>query len=89
MDVVKFALAVMTYAMRTQASVTSWGRTPRRQAELDPSVKFSPHVYWVGADVVYDGGQAYDYEEIAVRLGLKLIHEADHDHLQPLEWKAG
>lgn len=27
--------------------------------------------------------------EIAGRLGLKLIAEGDHDHLQPLDWRAG
>lgn len=26
---------------------------------------------------------------IAERLGLKLIDEGDHDHLQPLDWRAG
>jgi hypothetical protein len=28
-------------------------------------------------------------EERAMRLGLKLIDEGDHDHLQPLDWRAG
>ena len=27
--------------------------------------------------------------EVARRLGLKLVIEEDHDHLQPLDWQAG
>ncbi len=28
-------------------------------------------------------------EQLAERLGLKLVHEDDHDHLQPAEWLPG
>ena len=28
-------------------------------------------------------------EQLAQRLGLKLVHEDDHDHLQPVDWLPG
>lgn len=89
MNVVSFALNAMTYCMRTRASVTRWGSTPAHQAQLDAKVKYSPHVFWLAVDVVYDGAPPDDGEIIAARLGLWLERKPDHDHLQPLEWKAG
>jgi hypothetical protein len=46
----------------------------------------SPHLCWLGADVVYDGPAPEHGARWAMRLDLKLIREGDHDHLQPLDW---
>lgn len=69
--------------------MTSWGRTRAHNAAVG-GVESSPHLRWVGAGVVYDERPDLENAATAARLlGLRLIREADHDHLQPLEWSAG
>jgi len=85
----EFFDAARTYCFLTNASVTRFGSSRAHQAKLDPAVKQSPHVYWLGADVEYDGAAPADGVEIAERLGMKLLREPDHDHLQPMDWRAG
>ena len=46
-----FARAVYSYAMRTQASCTSWGRTPVHNKAVG-GVGGSPHLAWLGVDIV-------------------------------------
>ena len=87
-----FLDALRTYCALTGASVTSYGRTPGHNA--DPKiggVKNSAHLYWLAADVVYDPPVPIPSvrTERARRLGLWLLAEGDHDHLQPLEWSKG
>ena len=85
-----FVDATYRYGALTGASVTSWGRTTTRNTAVG-GVPFSAHRFWVGLDVVYDDSHPAEVArvEIARRLGLKLIPEGDHDHLQPLDWSAG
>ena len=83
-----FAELLRAYCLSVGASVTSWGRTLRRNAEVG-GVPHSPHLSWVGADVVYDAPIPIEQREaFAEALGLRLIAEADHDHLQPADWRA-
>lgn len=89
MTIGEFAEAVRVYAVITGASATSWGRTKKRNAVVG-GVPYSAHRFWLGVDMVYDDAiEEQDAKEIAKRLGLRLIREGDHDHLQSAEWPAG
>lgn len=89
MTVGDFLIAVMEYCHLTMGSVTSYGRTPRHNKAVDGQ-PFSAHQAWLAVDVVYDDEQGQQWRaEWARRLGLLRIVEHDHDHLQPVTWKAG
>lgn len=85
-----FLASVYRYCKQTSASVTSWYRTPAHNAAVG-GIATSPHSEGFGVDVVYDfpgqGGGVRD--ALADELGLELIHEGDHDHIQPLGWSRG
>jgi len=87
-----YAEAVRTYCLLRGGSITSWGRTTRHNTRVG-GVKNSAHRFFFGADVVYDFHEATmtDANRFveARRLGLKIIAEGDHDHLQPYDWEAG
>lgn len=85
----QFFDAVRSFCYATRSSVSSYGRTKTHNA-LVGGVKYSAHRVWLGADVLYDnGGPPDDAAEIAARLGLRIVREGDHDHLQPENWRAG
>lgn len=86
----QFLDAIMAFCHFTNASVTSYGRSRKHNEDVGGKV-FSPHQFWLGCDVVYDDLPVPSAvaHETAERLGLFLISEGDHDHLQPLDWKAG
>lgn len=89
MTVPEFVDAVRRYCALTDASVTSWGRTPKHNAAVG-GVAFSAHQAWLGLDVVYDTPIPDERcREWAARMNLKLIAESDHHHLQPADWRAG
>ncbi len=85
----EFADAVLMVAAALGGSVTSWIRSEARNKAVG-GVPLSAHRFGLGADLVYDRpvpeGEA---RELARRAGLRLIREADHDHVQPLDWTAG
>jgi hypothetical protein len=79
-----FASALIAYCYATTGSVTSWGRTPLHNRRVG-GVTHSKHQLWLGADVVYDTRPTLaTARRRATALGLKLLREADHDHLQAL-----
>ena len=85
----EFAEAAATFCAITGGSVTSWTRTVTHNTAVG-GVKNSAHLYGLAVDIVYDTPQALPLTmERARRLGLKLIREGDHDHLQPGNWSAG
>lgn len=85
----EFAEAVTQYCAMTRASVTSWGRTTRRNEQVD-GVPYSAHRFFRAVDVIYDDAFGrLERERLAAAVGLRLIIEADHDHLQPLDWPKG
>lgn len=89
MTIGEFAQAVAEYCLLTRASETSGGRTVRHN-EAVGGVAASPHLYFRGRDVVYDQVPPTHYRiDCARRLGLLVIIEDDHDHLQPIDWRAG
>ncbi len=84
MTVGQFAEAVQGYCQATGGSVTSWGRTPKRNARVG-GAKASYHLLWRGLDVVYDTIIAVGTRKaLAKRAGLRIITESDHDHIQPI-----
>jgi hypothetical protein len=86
MTVSDFWGAVATYRRRIGGSVTSGGRTLERNATVGGKPN-SPHLLDLGADVVHDGAVSDAARDLMARgLGLTLIIEGDHDHLQPLDW---
>lgn len=93
----EFRDALDSYCTVAEGSVNSYGRTSARNKAVG-GVTLSSHRFWRGADCVYGTSEQNPMEgappedlakEIARRVGLKLIREGDHDHLQPLDWPAG
>ena len=85
-----FWISVMAYCTVLQADVTYYFRTPETEAVQVPPIAHSPHEVWMAADVKYRNPRpAPERIEWGRRLGIRVIGEADHDHLQPLEWEAG
>ena len=88
MSPVDFLLAVIVFCSRYGGSVTSYGRTPLHNRQVG-GAPGSAHQFWLGGDVVYTPGTPppeADAKATARRLGLLLIRESDHDHLQPAGW---
>ena len=84
-----FAEAVRAYALMTGASATSWGRTMKHNQAVG-GVPYSAHRFWLGCDVVYDAPiPETERKEIGKRLGLRVLPEGDHDHIQAFDWSAG
>lgn len=79
-----FTESLIVYCSATGASVTSWGRTVKHN-RAENGLSTSYHLVWLGADVVYDTLQGEEYRRIlGRRLGLEVVIESDHDHLEPL-----
>lgn len=87
----EFALAVYRYCTRVRASVTSWYRT--RQRNDSPAVRGalrSRHLDGLGCDVVLDEPLTHKIatdarHKLASDLGINLIIEGDHDHLEAID----
>lgn len=76
--------ALVLYCLCTDGSVTSYLRTPKHN-ELVGGVPDSAHQIGLAADVVYDDLTELPESKrlrMAERLGLELIIEGNHDHLQ-------
>jgi len=87
----EFAEACWAYCLLVGASTTSGFRSTKHNRDVG-GVPFSPHRLGRGMDVVYDDLNTQSDPariEVAKRLGLKLLAEGDHDHLQPMDWPAG
>lgn len=86
MGIDEFARKVTLYCQRFRGSVTSWIRTPARN-RLVGGVPRSAHLVGLGADVVPESDEPSDVRHrYAHELGLRLIVESNHDHLQPWDW---
>lgn len=85
----EFAEAAFSYCVLTGANVTSWIRTPRHNLR-EKGVAHSAHLVGLGLDVTYDiPVDLAERRAWASRLGLRLLAEEDHDHLQPETWVPG
>jgi len=84
-----FLDALMQLAGRFKFRETSGYRSAAGN-QLVGGVKYSSHQFWLGRDVLLDPGEDKDmFLEAARRLGLKVLDEGDHLHVQPLTWSAG
>lgn len=89
MDLGAFRVSVLVYCYQFEARERSGIRTPRGNKHVK-GVTYSAHLVGLGADVVYFERPPLEHaKRWAQQLGLKLVREGDHDHLQPLDWKAG
>lgn len=98
MTIGEFCEAVAKFGRAHGGSVTSWGRTLKRSVAVG-GFAGDPHTNWVGCDLVYDTGANRPDSEGHPRspkscpacsgLGLKVIHEQSHDHVQPFDLPAG
>ena len=82
----EFADALRGYCAATRGSVTSWGRSPERNEQVGGHVR-SKHMVWLAGDVGYSPNPRPSLaaaRHAAKQLGLKLLRESDHDHLQVL-----
>ncbi len=83
MDTAAFAEKAKAYCDITKGSVTSWGRTPTHNRAVG-GVPDSKHIHFLAVDVVHDHPipPAETRQQIADMVGLRLIIESDHDHLE-------
>ncbi len=83
MDPIDFAMSCMLVSLKWRASVTSWGRTEKRNAFIK-GVPGSFHLNWLGMDIVLDD-QKKDlaFEKDCGIFRLQALYEGDHYHLQP------
>jgi hypothetical protein len=79
----KFMESVICLALKYNASVSSWGRTPEHNAEVGGHPQ-SWHMLWLGMDVIFKPMvKNVEFEGDADLLGLQAIFEGDHYHLEP------
>ena len=89
MTLAEFWNAAFTYSQLTGASQTSGLRSQKHNQSVG-GVPFSAHRFGLAVDVVYDTPLPdAEREQLAKRLGLRIVIEGDHDHLQPSDWIAG
>lgn len=82
-EVTAFALALYRYCRYFGGSVTSWLRTADHNSQVG-GLPGSLHLLALGADVVFDSPRLDSdvRHSMASSLGLRLVVESDHDHLQ-------
>ena len=84
----EFHAKIMLWCAYFEGSVTSYGRTRDHNLAVG-GVIGSAHPWWLAADIVYDTTPPHGERAMfAARHGLLLIVEDDHDHLQPVDWRA-
>ena len=90
MTVGEFAENVKALVEPHGGSVTSWGRSDAHAKKVG-GFAGDPHTWWLGCDVVYDDvvPSIQRITQEAERLGLKLLREPTHDHIQPRNFPAG
>lgn len=78
-----FHEAMMTLSTKYDFRVTSYFRSPKSNAAVG-GVSRSWHQLWMACDVVLEEAtQAADFVHDAQLLGLKVLNEGDHLHVQP------
>jgi hypothetical protein len=83
----QFTVAIFVYCRELRGSVTSWIRTTARNHTAGGVID-SPHTFGLAVDVVYDVPLPYERASaLADNLGLAVIREKDHDHIQPADWR--
>jgi len=86
MNVASFAAASLTYCQEFKASQTSGYRTHAHNLAVGGK-RGSPHRFGLADDVTYDELPPLDQaQKVANLLGLEVIREDTHDHIQPQGW---
>lgn len=89
MSPAEFQYALMQLYSLHPFSETGGQRTRSRNDDVD-GVAHSPHLFWVGRDVVFDKPPTVaECGELGRRLGIRILKEHDHHHIQPADWLAG
>ena len=85
MTIADFANAIVAYRRATKGSVTSWGRSVAHNKAVG-GVERSFHLEDLAVDMVYDTPTPHHEEarKIGASLGLRILREGDHDHIDPL-----
>ncbi len=84
-----FLTAKMQLAARYEYRETSGYRAAMPNAAAG-GVHFSAHLFWLGVDVILvHPEETTEFIEAARRVGLRVLDEGDHLHLQPLTWEKG
>lgn len=83
MNPIEFGGRCIFVCLKWDASVTSWGRTEKRNTFVH-GVPGSYHLTWLGMDVLLDDQKKnIDFEKDCAIFGLQALYEGDHYHLQP------
>lgn len=83
MNLLQFLSAVVTLRILVPFSITSWCRTPTHN-EAVGGVPNSFHLLGLAVDIILDNPeQVRALSAQAVRMGLEVIIEGDHLHLEP------
>lgn len=78
----EFLLKIVTLAVKYEFSVTSWLRTEKRN-KLVGGVDSTYHLFGLAVDIVLDNVlERPDFIKDAEKLGLKVVLESDHIHIQ-------
>ena len=84
-----FLDALMQLASRFGFRETSGYRSAAGNQAVG-GVKYSSHQFWLGRDILLDPGEdTVMFTEAARRVGLKVLNEGDHLHVQPATWEKG
>lgn len=82
MNVACFAFLVYTLCTMYSASVTSWIRTPARNAKVGGGIN-SRHLLGMGCDCVLDDrANTAAFTAAARAIGLQVADEGDHIHIE-------
>jgi len=83
MNPIEFATRCIIICLKYEASVSSWGRTPKRN-QFVGGVPGSYHLLWLGIDCILDDQKkSLEFEKDCATLGIQALYEGDHYHLQP------
>ena len=83
MNPIEFSTVCTLVCLKYRASVTSWGRTEKRNI-LKKGVEGSLHLNWLGMDVILDDHKKdLAFEKDCAIFGITALYEGDHYHLQP------
>ena len=78
-----FITIVALVCAQHKGSMSSWGRTPKRNKDIGGHPN-SLHMVWLGCDIVLDVMMKNtELEADCDKFGLTAIYEKDHYHLQP------
>lgn len=83
MEYLSFCERIRILSDKFACSATSWGRSDKRNKQVGGHPK-SRHLNWCAVDIVLDDeADKFRFTELAKTLGLRVVDEQDHLHIQP------